>query len=320
MDSNRDIAILAAKALSHFKAHVMRRVRDATARQRAGVLAAGDRINTIVNQARTQVEVTQGQLASLSDDNASGPSLLESIESHSNTVQRYVDRLSADVAEQTRTADQAVKHVEKIAELGAKMDNVARETKVVAFNAGLEAARLGSEGRPMQVIATELRRLNGQVEELNAVVTSLADDLRSVLPIVAQISREIHLNTQRFSHQAGEEFSQVASQSTALRETVTALLAAGDTRLQSIVDGAYDALSKLQFQDPVQQDLELIDQDLTQAAAFIHALVASGGDLAAAKSALAGGGSRSHTRGLRQEQIVVDDTGATVEAGEVLLF
>ena len=320
VDSAPSIAHLAARALARIKDHVMWRVNGATARQRTAILAAGERINAIVNHARSQVQETQQQLAALSDDADHGPSLLESIQAQATTVRRFVDRLTVDIAQQSRTATLAVQSVERIAEVGAKMDGVARETRVVAFNAALEAVRLGEQGRPMQVIATELRRLNGEVQELNGIVTAMTADLRSVLPNVDEIAREIAIATQRFATQASTQSEHIATQSTALRQTVTDLLATGDSRLQVIVDAAYEALSQLQFQDPVQQDLELIETDLDKAIAFTEAFVGSGGDLEAAKPTLQGGLHRSHTRGLREEHIVVDDSGATVEAGEVLLF
>jgi|GEM_PF-1219327 len=316
------LAQIAVNALDRVRSHVMWRVKGAAERSSEAVLAAGDRINRIVNDARSQVGEVQEQLGQLSEHESDGGSLIDLIDAHSKTVTGYVESLSRDIDAQTRTADKAVEQVQRIAEVGGRMDQVARETKIVAFNATLEAARLGDDGKPMLVIASEMRRLNEEVEELNGVVTELTAELRNVLPVVAELAREIHRDTRRFSDRVERQFSSVARQSQALRDSVGALLANGDARLNNVVDLAYDALSQLQFQDPVQQDLELIEVDLSKAIGFIEALISCGGDVAEMRSRFAptGEATRSHTRGLRQEQIVVDDDGATVEAGEVLLF
>ena len=94
--------------------------------------------------------------------------------------------------------------------------------------------------------------------------------------------------------------------------------AAGDRRLSSILEKAYAALSHLQFQDPVRQDLALFEGEVRAVTDNIRESVRTGepcqkppGDLAHR---------RRHNRGLAGEEHVVTDDGDTITAGEVLLF
>ncbi|THF78078.1 methyl-accepting chemotaxis protein [Cohnella fermenti] len=105
--------------------------------------------------------------------------------------------LAASVGELQAAARGIGERTEGISGISATIRAVANQTRILAFNASIEASRLGSEGRGFAVIAEEIRSLSRET-------TKLAEDIRLS---VAKIREETTLalsKTERAMQDAGE--------------------------------------------------------------------------------------------------------------------
>jgi methyl-accepting chemotaxis protein len=92
-----------------------------------------------------------------------------------------INTLSADVeasASATRAVEQAADH---LAEFVALVTKIAKQSKLLALNASLEAVRAGEEARGFATVAHEVRRLARSAQEGSERADLVVEQVRSVL-------------------------------------------------------------------------------------------------------------------------------------------
>lgn len=128
--------------------------------------------------------------------------------------------------EQVRTNSQAAatsvlnlsEQMQRIGEITATVNEIAEQTKLLALNASIEAARAGDEGRGFAVVATQVRELANQSKASASRIESLiAETQKSVREVVHNIEEGGRLSVHsseivsRVTH-AFDEISQAIEQ------------------------------------------------------------------------------------------------------------
>jgi methyl-accepting chemotaxis protein len=136
------------------------------------------------------------------------------------------------------------------------------ESRILALNANIQARRLGEAGRSFQVIGQEMKQFSESVRDANKGVQELAEGLLDTLPRIRTLAQGIQDISQRFSLEVTARVSEVATANAQLKQQIAGSIASGDARLQQILKLSQEALSHLQFQDPVAQALLACDRDV----------------------------------------------------------
>jgi methyl-accepting chemotaxis protein len=116
-----------------------------------GAREAADRNASLARMARShqeQLDASSSQLRSFTEEIQLGASEAEALATASEDIEKFVIQTKA----------------------------IARQTHMLALNAGIEAARAGAEGRGFAVVAEEVRKLAGQAAQA-ATITSQTVDL-----------------------------------------------------------------------------------------------------------------------------------------------
>lgn len=311
---------MVTRVITEYRGHVLERIRKANDLTSTSVVAVGNSLERIVNVARSQVEETRATLDGLSGADRRG--VTELIEEQSRLSRARFGAIRTAIEEQGVLVRDATQASSEIASVGAEVTKVAFQARLLSLNANIEAARLGDQGAGFQVIATEMQRLTEEIDRANRKIGAMASSLMTSLPKINQHNDELIRHSVGFTEELSENSAAVGAATGKLRASVNELLGRGDQAANQVLSGSNDALSNLQFQDPMAQNLLIIDADLGRLAEHVQRLLKDSGaeaalvpedvdlDLSAAEANLA----------LNAGTVAAIDQGDLHQAGEVLLF
>ena len=256
------VAQVALRELTGARASISDIIVQANRTTETETIAVGEALSAIVAEADRFVKEIRGSLSSLQGANPREQGLAELIDEQSRTVTAYVEVTRADAAAQREAAEAAHQQAQTIMKVGSTIAEVARSSKMLALNASIEAARLGSAGRSFAVIASQMQTLSDQVHESNQLVAQLATQLLELLPRIASSSSEMSKRSEAFNTALRPKMEKVQAGTGQLQRALTQSLGSSDDRLAKIISHSQDALSHLQFQDPTAQRLMRIDKTL----------------------------------------------------------
>ncbi len=256
MDSSEILQLIDSE-LEHLRQRVQERVSEAARNSEAATLATGGMLTRILHEARAQVD----DLGALSSrvSGADGDSAGQIAADTSREMRSFVTDLSRQLADQVSSLHRATEAMQSILRVGARIDEIATASRFLALNAVVEASRLGDAGAASRVIAQEMKELSQSVEAANGQVSELARQLSTTLPEVAATTSNIDEKVSAFRHTFDEKLRALDNAFAELRTVAQTSVDKSSARLESIVQSSHEALSQLQFQDPMVQGLRKID-------------------------------------------------------------
>ncbi|MGO4532404.1 methyl-accepting chemotaxis protein [Paenibacillus sp. 2TAF8] len=123
-----------------------------------------------------------------------------------------IDRFNHTMDEIERSVATMKQHSVTIQEIVHLIATVARQTDLLALNAGIEAARSGEQGRGFSVVASEIRSLADQTRQslsnIFDTINDIQEDTASANTIVVQGKKEL-AQTINAVEQAGQAFEMI---------------------------------------------------------------------------------------------------------------
>lgn len=99
-------------------------------------------------------------------------------------VSKYADVVNQQGEGLMKSVNDAVVHLRETGEVLNIINNTARQTKLLGFNAAIEAARSGEHGRGFAVVADEVRKLaensTSSVERISQILTNIQDSVQVI--------------------------------------------------------------------------------------------------------------------------------------------
>nr|WP_145402067.1 HAMP domain-containing methyl-accepting chemotaxis protein [Paenibacillus xylanexedens] len=134
-----------------------------------------------------------------------GEDLLQNVKLRIDLFNRTMDEIESSVAKMNQ-------HSFTIQEIVQLIATVARQTDLLALNAGIEAARSGEQGRGFSVVASEIRSLADQTRQslsnIFDTISHIQEDTVSASTSVAQGKKEL-AQTINAVEQAGQAFDMI---------------------------------------------------------------------------------------------------------------
>ena len=231
------------------------------------VLIVGKAVNDVVDAARAQVVESREILAQV-DENSG---IAVTIERLATAMEKFLNTLNPYLKRQEVVSSTAANYGAKIEEAGHKIETIALAANILNLNAQIEAARLGTVGEPFMIIASEMTTLTRQIEEANGMIAELSNTLLSTLPEIEAINGAISSTCADFGSDFHKQVTEVRDVQHLLQANVRTSLESTESRAEQMLRISQDALSHLQFQDPVAQSLWQVQLGLSALANMVGA-------------------------------------------------
>ena len=147
----------------------------------AGELIGAISINTTLSNQTNLIEFAE-QLTTSSEEMSASTTALST---NAHELNNHMNSLSTAQTEMLRQVEQSSKMLEMI-------NTIAKNTRILGFNAGIEAARSGEHGRGFAVVAKEITKLADSsaksVEEIHQLMRLLKEQVDQVKEIINETS------------------------------------------------------------------------------------------------------------------------------------
>lgn len=271
-------------AISAMRKRLVERVERLNRMTTDEVAAAGVLLNDVVERARRYVQESQVALGRLEGNGQD--SVAQLLGSQSNLLRDHAREMSGRAAQQDERARQAAAAAKSIGDLAASIDRLAGEARLLAVNARIESARLGAHSAGFEVLASEMQRLSDEVAVANDRVAELAARLGDDLPWIAEHACDLRIAMEGFTKVAATQLEETERSVNHLRSDILNLSRAGSLAVEDILRDSRAALSHLQFQDVVSQELRAMDSRIRDTQVEVaQALDADGSTIAAIPAA-----------------------------------
>ena len=230
-------------------------IQSANQTSERAVVTAGRCLDTVVKTARQHIGKTTALLRAQTGEQ----SLSGSVRVLSGLLRAYFQGTAASMEAQRDRCREMTTYLEQIAASAALIDGLTIESRVLAINAQIETARLGQKLGGLSVIATELSRLSHSIGQANRMIGDLAGRLGQSVPVLDRKSTELLEQSRAFSASIDQQLGQIDSCAEKLGGLVGESVAASEQATTAIVKHSLEALSALQFQDTVAQQLTRLD-------------------------------------------------------------
>ncbi len=201
-------------------------------------------------------------------------------------VQEMIASINAISDGNREIMDQMQRSNDQIAEIVGVIKNIATktnvindivfQTKLLSFNASVEAARAGDHGKGFSVVAEEVgnlasmsgnaaKEISGMLEDSVVKVTSIVSDTRSLMDSLMSVSRSKIENGSKMAVECGRVFDQIHGNVTALNAMVNEIATASREQTSGIEE-VNKAVSQL---ESVTQETASSSQQSNESAAAL---------------------------------------------------
>jgi methyl-accepting chemotaxis protein len=236
---NAAVDLRVLKQLNESNARIGRLIRDIQSLTEREILACGGVLSAIVDTASHLAHESERSLAS-------------SIAHSEEMTARFVQGMRADILAQESAVQRILKLASGIEAAITAINDLTLSSKVLAINARIESARLGEQGKAFAVIADSLGGLSSVIHGASDTVSASIDAVRKGIPQMSASAVSMHERTNLFVEEVAEQVKSASLE--------TGGQSSGS--LAKLMELSNQALSHLQFQDPMAQKLLSINGDL----------------------------------------------------------
>ncbi len=222
----------------------------------ASTLALGDNLGRILQDSQEFTAQLQRSIGALGGEG--DKSVAAVLASQDRTVTDFLEVLRRTVAAQSAIAERVLDTSRVVAQAAQSVASISMQSRMLSLNTMIEAERLGSQGRPVMVIAQEMRELSENIAGSNQEITRLAVALAPLLDEVKHNIGSLNERTDDFGRRFDVERERIREATANVENTVRETLRTGDERLESIVELSNRSLVALQSQDIVSQRLRRV--------------------------------------------------------------
>jgi chromosome segregation ATPase len=171
-------------------------------------------------------------------------------------IHSFVEEMRTFLRRQIEFSEAANQAFGLITDCSSSVSRIMQNSRILAVNLKIESARLGENGAAVSTIGMEMMNFSNDVRAANTKILNALQDLRNSLPQIRTEMSEMDARTTEFSTQLDSNLSEVEAQTERLDRSLKDSLTRTEQKNKSILDCSLATLSELQFQAPVESELQ----------------------------------------------------------------
>ena len=226
--------------LGRSRSRVAARVESLNATTEREILACGRVLSRIVETARELIAENDAAVAAAaarSDESAT----------------RFIAEMQGDIDAQEAAVSSVLSLADGMEEAVVAIGSLSQYSDILSINARIEAARIGEQGGGFAIIADHTRELSNTIRKAAERVSVAIAQVRAGLPPVRERASSMQERARAFGDLVNEQVSSASMRSAA---------GSGGRQIEAVMRLSNEALSHLQFQDSLAQELGSINRDL----------------------------------------------------------
>lgn len=279
-DSNSVLSVASVDYVAEAGREISGRIRHSLqgARKKTedAVMAVCDQVTKLVQIARQGNEEAQSTLHTIVGTGTSGGvhsngmSIAEVVHTQAESVNSFVADTRKFFDQQFMTVDAASKSCQEMQFCVTQVVKLVFSSEILAYNIQIESARLGDDGRAFSVLGDEMVRFSSKVRDANIAIQSSLKLVTETMRQSQEESRAMDKRLDTFSDQLRLKMDDVQLRTSELTESLQLTLDRIAHRNEEVIACSQNALSELQFQDPLAQSLMRTEMDLDRLSSLIE--------------------------------------------------
>lgn len=256
---------------------ICRSLQDAREKTEDAVIAVCEHVAKLVEIARQGNEEAEDTLHTIVGPgagvrtDAEETSIAEVVHTQAESVNSFVADTREFFNEQIAIGDAASKSCQEMQLCVAQVVKLVFSSEILAYNIQIESARLGDDGRAFSVLGDEMVRFSSKVRDANIAIQSSLKLVTETMRQFQEQSKAMDLRLDAFTEQLRRKMVDVQTRTSKLTHSLHLTLERITHRNQEVIACSHDALSELQFQDPLAQSLMRTEMEVERLTHLIEA-------------------------------------------------
>lgn len=236
------------------------------------VLSAGEHLAVVLEEGERQVEELKSlaeQFEESGSDDRFGSVVLR-LRGALSCVTEFVSEITSSSNQIQANADEIETGAHELVPLASTMRDVSKKARLLAFNARVEAARGKSDEDTLVALADEMKALAHRATESATLMNGLSSVLNERLPAMSKAVRAIATSCHQSDSEVRAGDGDLERSFAHANQVIADAVASAHERSERVQTEYYVVLTKLQFQDRVEQTLQLAGSHVDRVTAVMN--------------------------------------------------
>lgn len=216
----------------------------------------------------------------IDEDDLENQTIGELIERQRYRIDQFVAKAESYFQEQSANTEESWSRFEQVENRISEIASIAGNSKVLAINAKIESARLGTRGAAFAVVSNHLSVFSDDIQHANNNIVSSLKLMRESMQQSRDAAQKIETELGSFSKNLVDEVARVEEQTQSMTQAMTTTLAQINESGNQMIDHSRTALSELQFHDPMVQELKRTEHEVLKLLSLLETGMCEDTDLA----------------------------------------
>lgn len=254
-----DVNIQLGQELATRISHSLDHANEVTER---ATLAVGEHIAKLFEIARRDNELASRSLSGMIGGESGGGERAGSeqgvaalVEQQRNMINAFTGEARRFFQRQIEMSEAAVVACREMERSVEAIERLVFSSKILAFNVQVESIRLGEQGRSFSVLGEEMVGFSTRVNQANTAIQHALSSVRDSMRRFHEESVAVDCKLTKYSEQLDERLEHVEQRTGRLTASLAETLERITSSNENLMSHSQFALSELQFQDPLAQEL-----------------------------------------------------------------